>query len=204
MISRPSVRLAAVLLICYLCIALPRSCHAEQQPSLRGSVWGTALGDAQDFNNVTLLDSQTLRRRDAQETNNTLFIAGLFNTSTYDWTEIFNFTMTLIQERNGWHDDILGDDNNTRLEWAMADSACDEDTALQAYWDLTTSHVVHGVVGTRCSDDSILIARIAGLESTPQISPSATSPTLSDKVSTTCRMVMYCLLSCQIGSSNLF
>jgi Receptor family ligand binding region len=204
MISRPSFWLEPFLLSCCLGIALPRPCHAELQPSLRGSGLGsTVSGNDQDLQGMVLLDPQKLRRAEEDNNNNnTLFIAGLFNTKYYDWIEIFNFTMTLIQERNGWHDDILDmlEDENTTLEWAVADSACDEATALQAYWDLKTAHVVHGVIGTRCSDDSILTARITGLENIPQVSPSATASTLSNKVSTTCplRPVLFVVASDQI------
>jgi hypothetical protein len=164
-------------------------------------VLGDVSGNDQDFQDTILSDPQKLRRRE-EETNNTLFIAGLFDTIDYDWIEIFNFTMTLIQERNGWHDDILGDEN-IKLEWAVADSACDEATALQAYWNMKTAHVVHGVVGTRCTDSSIATARITGLEDVPQVSPSATALTLSDKVSSSCPLALHCLSWCQIRSSNI-
>jgi Receptor family ligand binding region len=162
-------------------------------------VLGAVSGNDRDFRDVgTLADPQKVHRR-VEGTNNTLFIAGLFDTINYDWMEIFNFTMTLIQEKNGWHDDILGGENLT-LEWAVADSACDEATALQAYWDMKTAHEVHGVVGTRCTDSSIATARITGLEDVPQVSPSATASTLSDKVSSTCSLALYSstLVSAQI------
>jgi Receptor family ligand binding region len=160
-------------------------------------------GNEQDIRDMILAHPHQLRRQEQETTsNNTLFIAGLFNTNNYDWTEIFNFTMTLIQERNGWHDDILGDDD-TKLEWAVADSACDEATALKAYWNLKTTHLVHGVVGTRCSDASITTARITGLENVSQVSPSATASTLSDKVSSICPLAwLYSLSWCQMRSSN--
>jgi Receptor family ligand binding region len=181
MILLSTFRFEAFLLSCYFGLSFQRSCHAEQQPSLRGTVLSPVSGNDQEFQDMILSHPQKLRRRE-EETNNTVFIAGLFDTNNFDWIEIFNFTMTLIQERNGWHDDILGDEN-IKLEWAALDSACDEATALQAYWSLKTApHALHGVVGTRCSDSSIAIARITGLENVPQVSPSATASTLSDKV----------------------
>jgi hypothetical protein len=142
---------------------------------------------------MILAPPHQLRRQEQETTsNNTLFILGLFNTTSYDWTVIFNVTMTLIQERK-WRDDILEDDD-TKLEWEVADSACDEHKALKAYWNLKTTHLVHGVVGTRCSDASITTARITGLENVTQVSPSATASTLSDKVSSTCPLTLAVLL----------
>jgi len=81
---------------------------------------------------------------------------------------------------DGWFDDVL--DDGTVLEWTIADDDCDATTAARAYWDLRTQNggKPHGIVGCRCSDASIAVARIAGLEEVPQISPSSTSPTLSN------------------------
>ena len=59
-------------------------------------------------------------------------------------------------------------------------SACDESTATRAYWQVHQEHVLHGVVGCRCSGETIAVARIAGLQGIPQVSPTATSSRLSE------------------------
>jgi hypothetical protein len=81
---------------------------------------------------------------------------------------------------DGWFDDVLND--GTELTWSISDSACDGDIAAREYWDIRTQNGgrPHGLVGCRCSSASIAVARIAGLEEVPQVSPSSTSGKLSD------------------------
>ena len=81
---------------------------------------------------------------------------------------------------DGWFDDVLND--GTELTWSVSDSACDGDIAVRKYWDIRTQNSgrPHGLVGCRCSDASIAVAMIAGLEEVPQVSPSSTSDKLSD------------------------
>ncbi len=72
--------------------------------------------------------------------------------------------------------------DGTELTWSVADSACDGDIAVRKYWEIRTQNRgrPHGLVGCRCSDASIAVAMIAGLEEVPQVSPSSTSDKLSD------------------------
>ena len=113
-----------------------------------------------------------------------VYIAGIIDTTnTYHWAEeIFAFTVDLLNNHNdGWHDEIF--DDGTVIEFEVANADCDETTAARAYWDLRIAKnglPVHGVVGARCSGASIAIARIAGLEGIPQVSPVSTSSRLSD------------------------
>jgi ABC-type branched-subunit amino acid transport system substrate-binding protein len=97
---------------------------------------------------------------------------------------------------------------DTVLEYAIANDNCDDTTASRAYWDLrhetnnynttivkynttndrnsgilnqtTGPQRMHGIVGSRCSGASIAIARMAGLEEIPQVSPVSTSARLSN------------------------
>jgi Receptor family ligand binding region len=96
----------------------------------------------------------------------------------------------------------------TVLYHAIANDNCDDTTASRAYWDLrhetnnynttivkynttndrnsgilnqmTVPQRMHGIVGSRCSGASIAIARLAGLEEIPQVSPVSTSARLSN------------------------
>lgn len=70
------------------------------------------------------------------------------------------------------------------IETTLSNSACDENAGASAYWDVRPSCgdvPLHGVIGCRCSGASMAAARIASLEHVPQISPSSTSPKLSDR-----------------------
>ncbi|CAJ1958166.1 unnamed protein product [Cylindrotheca closterium] len=102
-------------------------------------------------------------------------IAGIFDTSSFSWGEdIFNFAVTRIKNQNAAYQNL----NST-----VVDAACDETTAVRAYWKLRTENFdvpVHGIVGARCSGASVSLARIAGLEKVNMVSPSATSSILSD------------------------
>jgi hypothetical protein len=110
-----------------------------------------------------------------------IHIAGIFDTSTYDWgEELFNFTIQGIQ--NGWFD-FLPPMSIPNITYSVDSAMCDETTATRAYWDVRTRNngrPPHGIVGARCSGASISLARIAGLENVPQISPISTSAKLSD------------------------
>lgn len=92
------------------------------------------------------------------------------------------------------------------IDYSVTNSACDEATASRAYWktrtvSTTTSTAdktnssgtpsllqlcrqrrrhLQGIVGARCSGASVAVARIAGLEHVPQISPASTSSRLSN------------------------
>ena len=68
----------------------------------------------------------------------------------------------------------------TPIEWALENSACDPKEATRAYWNLRTSRRPHALIGARCSGASVAIARMAGLDEVPQISPTSSSAKLSD------------------------
>eukprot|EP00980_Cylindrotheca_fusiformis_P028940 scaffold22680_cov107-Cylindrotheca_fusiformis.AAC.9 len=102
-------------------------------------------------------------------------IAGIYDSTAFWWGGmIFNFAVERLEQEEAYSD----------LNFVLVDSACDETTAVRAYWDLRTQNngiPVHGIVGARCSGASVSLARIAGLEEVNQVSPSATSSRLTDK-----------------------
>lgn len=119
-----------------------------------------------------------------QQSKDSIYIAGAFDTTNFDWgVELFNFTISMLNNHSdGWHDDVFANENVT-IEWEVRDAACDAGVATRAYWDLRRPDsipVMHGLVGCRCSDASIAVARIAGLENVAQVSPTSTSARLSD------------------------
>lgn len=107
---------------------------------------------------------------------NVVYLAGIFDVANYGWgSTIFNFTVSLLNDKtDGWHDDVLLD---TEIRYSIGDAACDADKAVAAYWNLRP---MHAVVGCRCSGASAAVARIAGLEGVPQISPVSTSSKLDN------------------------
>jgi Receptor family ligand binding region len=113
---------------------------------------------------------------------NTLLVAGIIDTTTFTWIpDIFDFTIQLINQGT-WRDDILNgfgpSDGDLKLTYAIRNSACNETTAVRAYWDLRDD-APYGVIGARCSGATIALARIASLEGMPMLSPSSNAATLS-------------------------
>jgi hypothetical protein len=151
-----------------------------------GTVLDIDTGVCQCDTDLACRDSRIEGRRELQASSgdeDVVHLAGVFDMSNFNWgSEIFDFTVSLINNHSdGWHDDIFNE--TTKLEYRLADSACDETLAARAYWDLRTywGGPMHGVVGCRCSGASMAIARIAALEAVSQISPTSTSVKLSDK-----------------------
>ncbi len=144
----------------------------------------------------TVFDSNSMSCTCAADYNpndNELYIAGLFNIDAYEFgADIFNFTIELINNKyDGWYDDILP--NGMKVISTIRNSKCDATNALSSYWDLERhwGKPLHGVIGCSCSGASKAVARIAGLQSIPMVSPSSTSAELSDTkaFSTFSRMV---------------
>jgi len=115
--------------------------------------------------------------------NNKIRIGLLFDTTNFEWVgDIFYFVLSLINDKgNGWHDEIFANEY-VSLEGDVANSGCDERKALDAYWsDLRKNNTPpHAIIGCRCSGATSMVARVAGLERIPQVSPTATSSKLSD------------------------
>jgi ABC-type branched-subunit amino acid transport system substrate-binding protein len=114
----------------------------------------------------------------------TVHIAGILDTGNFHWAdEIFNVTISLLNNRSdGFHDDIFLDETVT-IEYELANDDCEETAATRAYWDLrrtTEGAPIHGIVGSRCSGASIAVARIASLEGVAQVSPISSSAILSN------------------------
>jgi Receptor family ligand binding region len=107
-------------------------------------------------------------------------LAGIFDTTTFTWgPDIVDATVQFINE--GWRDALL---HNETLIVDLRNSHCDETTAARAYWELRTENgnrPMDGIIGARCSDASITLARISGLEGVPQLSPASNSAKLSDR-----------------------
>ena len=109
-----------------------------------------------------------------------VYIAGLFDYAGFEWGPlVFNATIAMLQNRtNGWWNVIL---NGTEIVSTIRDANCAEKKAVDEYWSLREwGQPLHGVVGGRCSGASAAVARIAGLENVPQVSPSASSSRLSN------------------------
>jgi ABC-type branched-subunit amino acid transport system substrate-binding protein len=150
-----------------------------------------------DSNNETygLIHSQEESSMMNDADANVIRLAAHFDTGNHPWApEMFDFIVGLLNNRtDGWFDDIFdtddGDDtytnDNLRIEYDWADTYCDGTHAARAYWSIRSQHggiPPMGIVGARCTDDSIAIATLAGLEGVPQISPSSTGAELSNKV----------------------
>jgi ABC-type branched-subunit amino acid transport system substrate-binding protein len=106
-------------------------------------------------------------------------LACIFDTTSYRWApDVIATTVKLINE--GWWDVLKP---GQRLEYHLQDSNCDATTAARGYWKLRTlngNQPMDGVFGARCSDASIMLATISGLEGVPQVSPSSNAAKLSD------------------------
>lgn len=106
-------------------------------------------------------------------------LAGIFDTTTYNWgPDVFHVTVRLINEGK-W--DILPP--GFRVVYDLENAKCGATTAARAYWKLRKANgnkPMHGIVGARCSAPSVTLARIAGLEGVPQISPASQSTRLSN------------------------
>jgi ABC-type branched-subunit amino acid transport system substrate-binding protein len=108
-------------------------------------------------------------------------IAGLFDFGGFTWgAELFDFTVRLINDHeDGWFDDVL---EGVYLNYTLSDEACDERVAVRAYLDLTRSDSPpHGIVGCRCSAPTKDVAFLASYDNLPVVSPSASTPVLSNK-----------------------
>jgi Receptor family ligand binding region len=87
----------------------------------------------------------------------------------------------------GWRGDVLkgfASDDGLQLVSRLENSKCSETVAVRRYWAIRTEHSnlpPHGVIGDRCSEATISLARITGLESVPLLSPASTSAKLSSK-----------------------
>ena len=117
-----------------------------------------------------------------QSQQNSVYVPALVDTTSFDWAEeLYNFTVSLINNHtDGWHDDDLFNDG-TIVDWSVVDAACDATHAARAYWDLRSDEeTIHGLVGCRCSSASTLVATISGLEGIPQVSPTSSASRLSD------------------------
>jgi hypothetical protein len=125
--------------------------------SLLGSIEAALTCDAA-FDYETDMCNCEIIEETANSSIKEVYIAGLFDTESYYWgPEIFNFTVSLINNHtNGWNDEIF--DDETFLKWRVANTACDASVAARAYWGLRTENggvPMHGIVGARCSGASI-------------------------------------------------
>lgn len=130
-----------------------------------------------------LLIATSLHKIRYAASENSLSLGLAFDTSNFDWVdEIFHFVLSMINDKkDGWHDDIF-EFEDIILEGTVVNSGCDESKALDAYWNGLRKNNTppHAIVGCRCSGASSMVARVAGLEHIPQVSPSSTSSKLSD------------------------
>lgn len=119
---------------------------------------------------------------DERNDDNTFLLAGLMDTSTYTWlSDIFEYTVQSINAGD-WDHVAPGYGNGLQLDYTLANSNCDETTAVQKYWEIRTANQnvpPDGVIGARCSGASISLARVTGLEAVPHLSPASNSARLS-------------------------
>lgn len=117
--------------------------------------------------------------------NNTIFLAGVMDTDAYTWSsDIFEYTVQSINAGDWDHVAPGYSPNGIRLDYALANSMCDETTAVREYWDIRSANQnvpPHGVIGARCSGASISLARITGLEAVPHLSPASNAARLTSE-----------------------
>jgi len=118
-------------------------------------------------------------------------IAGIFDTENLPWAEdIWDFTFRSIHEP--WLQDLVpgletavGTGQLSPSDFAftpLRNAACDSTTTVREYWKIREANgdiPPDAVIGCYCSGATMSLARIAGLESTPVVSPFSTSSQLS-------------------------
>ncbi|KAL1499729.1 hypothetical protein AB1Y20_012416 [Prymnesium parvum] len=108
-----------------------------------------------------------------------MFSAGLVVTQVL-WSPLVGVHQAIAEINNksdGVADDLLPD---TRLDFAYADSRCDLAHALQGALQLISSAGVAAIIGAGCSGGSTTAALVGEGSRVPIISPTSTSPQLSD------------------------
>ena len=127
-------------------------------------------------------DDNTTATTTTDEELPVLSISGMYDLRSFrDWPEhLIQFTIHLINNKtDGWYDDVLPD---AVLDYSMSDSACDPAVATRAYLNMTRSgNAPHAIFGCRCSGASVAVARLAGVEDIPMLSPASTTVKLSNK-----------------------
>jgi ABC-type branched-subunit amino acid transport system substrate-binding protein len=123
----------------------------------------------------------------ANASRKVLYLASIIDMDnpTSDWVpSIVNYTVEMLNNKSDeWHDEVLDDGTYINCTYVKVNK-CDQVEAVNAYWGIRTrlgNHPPHGIVGARCSDASIGLALISGVESVPQVSPDSTSAKLSNK-----------------------
>ena len=122
--------------------------------------------------------------------------------SLFDWSPrvgTYQALRELNDKNDGVADDLLP---NTQLRVAYADSACDPTDGLTGAVHLTQyafgGEGVSAIIGTGCSGAAMSAALVAGASNVPLISPTATSPDLSNRnlypYFVRCRDSHYCCL----------
>jgi len=121
-------------------------------------------------------------------------IACLYDKAGFPWAEgLIEYTIQALNNHtDGFFDDIF-DSGEYVLDYEIEDEACNPDAAVGAYLTLTrggenstvgdedNKNKIHAIMGGRCSGASVAMARIAAFDNIPMLSPSSTSPSLSEK-----------------------
>lgn len=124
-------------------------------------------------------DDRVVNKRELQEENSGVTLAGILDLSNHEWAEtVFQVTIDLLNDKNdGFFDADLA--ALGPIEYEIRDSACDPYEALSEYWNVRA--VADGVIGARCSGASTPLAWLGGFDNIPQVSPMSTSAKLSNK-----------------------
>ena len=113
--------------------------------------------------------------------NEIIKLAGVFDLTNYDWgPDLIAVTERLINDGE-WG--IITPDTAVRIAFDLADTNCDQTTAINSYWEVRErngNQPVHGVIGCRCSSASMGLARISQLEQVPHVSQASNSVLLSN------------------------
>lgn len=119
-------------------------------------------------------------------TSNVVQVAGILDTVNLGWAEdVWNVTTQLLKEGD-WLKTVIpefGGSNidDTEFAFTLRNAACDATTAVREYWaEREDGTPPNAIVGAYCSGASISLARVAGLEQVPMLSPFSASSQLSE------------------------
>ena len=109
-----------------------------------------------------------------------VFVGGLFDNNMEIGSEFLRAAEMINDHSDGMWDEVLV---GTELEVKLGTQPCSDGTFAMANFVEQLrdwGRPLHGAVGPRCSTQTMVVARIAGMEEVPLVSHSATNPDLSN------------------------